>query len=279
MKIIEYFTEAKNPKAKNEDGLVITKDFIAVIDGSTSKSSQRLSHCSSNGRYCMRIVSNYIRHAPANMTIEAFCRGVTTAVAKHYPKRKQELYTTHPEERMAASVAIYSRLQRQIWLIGDCQCLIGKTAKQHNATGFTFIDNPKPYEAKLSNMRAEKIKALLSTGEATEEELLRHDIARECIIPVMLEEMKNQNKSFSLIDGFPIAVNKVKVVALDFEPWAVVLATDGYPKLFPTLAESEAALEKQRKDDPLNIGFFRATKAFGVGLNSFDDRTYIRFEV
>lgn len=279
MKITEHFTEAKNPKAKNEDGLVITKDFIAVIDGSTSKSTQRLSRWSSNGRYCMRIISDYIRHAPANITMDSFCRGVTAAVAKHYPKRKQELYVTHPEERMAASVAIYSRLQRQIWLIGDCQCLIGKATGQQDEAGFTFIDNPKPYEAKLANMRAGKIKALLSSGEATEEELLQHDIAREGIIPTMLEEMKNQNKTFALIDGFPIPVQKVKVLSLDFEPWIVVLASDGYPKLLPTLAESEAALEKQHKDDPLNIGTFRATKAFSVGFNSFDDRTYIRFEV
>lgn len=39
MKIIEYFTEAKNPKAKNEDGLVVSKDFIAVVDGRKSKNN------------------------------------------------------------------------------------------------------------------------------------------------------------------------------------------------------------------------------------------------
>ena len=47
----------------------------------------------------------------------------------------------------------------------------------------------------------------------------------------------------------------------------------------PTLKESESLLAHQRETDPLNIGQFKATKAFVQGNNSFDDRTYIRFEV
>ena len=38
MEIIEQASIAKNPKGKSEDGIVVSKDFIAVIDGSTSKS-------------------------------------------------------------------------------------------------------------------------------------------------------------------------------------------------------------------------------------------------
>jgi glycerophosphoryl diester phosphodiesterase len=59
----------------------------------------------------------------------------------------------------------------------------------------------------------------------------------------------------------------------------VVLASDGYPFLEPTLEASEHRLEWQRKNDPLNIGEFKATKAFSIGNNSFDDRAYIRFKV
>ena len=69
------------------------------------------------------------------------------------------------------------------------------------------------------------------------------------------------------------------VIALDFRPWEIVLASDGYPHLAPTLAETEAWLDEQRRNDPLNIGEFKATKAFVEGNNSFDDRSYIRFIV
>ena len=56
-----------------------------------------------------------------------------------------------------------------------------------------------------------------------------------------------------------------------------MLASDGYPHLKPTLDASEEALEKQLAADPLNIRLFKATKGWVSGNNSFDDRTYIRF--
>ena len=111
------------------------------------------------------------------------------------------------------------------------------------------------------------------------ESFLDHDTAREAIIPHMLETMQQQNKTYAVIDGFPIPQQCVRVITLDFNPWEVVLASDGYPFLEPTLEASEQRLEWQRKNDPLNIGEFKATKAFSVGSNSFDDRAYIRFKV
>ena len=99
------------------------------------------------------------------------------------------------------------------------------------------------------------------------------------MIPTMIEVMKNQNITYAVIDGFPIPQQFVPVITLDFQPWEIVLASDGYPFLAPTLAETEALLEAQRQNDPLNIGKFKATKAFVEGNNSFDDRSYIRFTV
>ena len=78
------------------------------------------------------------------------------------------------------------------------------------------------------------------------------------------------NITYAVIDGFPIPQQFVPVITLDFQPWEIVLASDGYPFLAPTLAETEALLEAQRQNDPLNIGKFKATKAFVEGNNSFD---------
>ena len=110
-------------------------------------------------------------------------------------------------------------------------------------------------------------------------DFLHHDTARDAIIPHMLETMQQQNKTYAVIDGFPIPQQYVRVITLDFQPWEIVLASDGYPFLLPTLADSEQRLERQRLEDPLNIGTFKATKAFLPGNNSFDDRSYIRFRV
>ena len=224
----------------------------------------------SNGRYAMLIVSRYIRRMPADISCQQFCKGVTRAIARHYWLRfpKQRM-AEHPEERLTASAVIYSRRRHEVWLVGDCHCLIGGQ----------YYDNPKPYEQQLAEMRAQKVESLLAEGYTESQLRQRFDPAREVMIPTMLKVMKNQNITYAVIDGFPIPQRLVPVITLDFQPWDIVLASDGYPVLAPTLAETEALLEEQRKNDPLNIGTFKATKAFVEGNNSFDDRSYIRFQV
>ena len=276
MKILEQSTIAKNPNKKSEDGIVVTPDFIAVIDGSTSKTTHRYHPCMTNGRYAMLIVSRYIRRMSADTSCHQFCSGVTHEIQRRYhPGLLRRLFSkhpadpaTHPEERLTASAVVYSRLRREIWMIGDCQCLINGE----------LCENPKPYEQILAEQRAVKVCELLVEGR-TPEEILANDEARASIIPRMLQEMKNQNVTYAVIDGFRIPEHLVPVITLDFRSWEIVLASDGYPFLCPTLAESEARLAQQKTADPLNIGDFKATKGFTVGNNSFDDRTYIKFTV
>lgn len=252
-----------------EDGMVITDNFIAVIDGSTSKSSKRYSFWYSNGAYCMRIISRYLKHAPKNLTFEQFAKGVTLAVRKHYKNSDMEHLATHPEDRLTASVIVYSRLQRQIWMIGDCQCLINEE----------YYDNPKPMETVIADNRSKVAQRLLSEGVTTIDNLQTEDVSRREIIPLLIESMKEQNRSYSVVDGFPIPMAHTRVITLDFRPWTIVLATDGYPFLKPTLEESETMLAQQLVQDPLNITAYKATKGLIKGNNSFDDRTYIRFTI
>ena len=276
MEIIEQNLVPKSPTTKSEDGIVVTADFIAVIDGSTSKTTRRHSRTMTNGRYAMTVIADYISHMKADTSCHQFCTGVTAAVAKKYIpfwRRDKEAVIDrlreHPEERLCASAAVFSRLRREVWLVGDCQCLVGGQ----------LYENPKPYEAVLAAHRAEKARQLLKQG-MTVDELQANDVARDTIIPEMLTSMQGQNQTYAVIDGFTIAERHVPVITLDFKPWEVVLATDGYPFLCPTLAESEQRLRQQMLDDPLNIGpLFQATKGLKPGNDSFDDRSYIRFRV
>ena len=231
----------------------------------------------SNGRYAMTLISRYIRKMPPKTSCHDFCKGVTASIFRHYqypilpfltPKSRIQRLIDHPEERLTASAIIYSRVRREVWMIGDCQCL---------ANG-EYYDNPKPYEQQLAELRAQRVRELLAEGMTVEEQLVS-DPAREVVITPLLETMKNQNKTFAVIDGFRIAEQFVRVFQLDFRPWELVFASDGYPRLANTFIETERLLDIQRKNDPLNIGEFKATKAFIKGNNSFDDRSYIRFTV
>jgi glycerophosphoryl diester phosphodiesterase len=265
MEIIEQSCIGKGEQRKCEDGIVVTKDYIAVIDGSTSKTERRFSMFRSNGRYCMQLVSRYVRHAKGDLSCRQFCNGVTRLVAREYSKKMLPRLAEHPEERLTASAIVFSRLNREIWMIGDCQCMVGGT----------LYENPKPYEQDLAERRAQ----IINEGTEPKEHYLTNDTARQQIIPQMLEAMKQQNITYSVIDGFRIPEQYVRIITLDFQPWEIVLASDGYPFLCPTLQESEEKLAWQRENDPLNIGQFKATKAFAAGNNSFDDRSYIRFKV
>ena len=216
----------------------------------------------------MQLTARYIRRMEKTTTCEQFLTGVTAYIRKHYKKSMLPRLEEHPEDRLTCSAIIFSRVCREIWMVGDCQCLIGQE----------YYDNPKPYEDELAAMRAEEVKRQLAEGKSADE-LLRNDTARSIIIPRMIKTMRQQNISYSVIDGFHIPREHVRIITLDFQPWDIVLASDGYPFLCPTLAESESRLYEQRTNDPLNIGTFKATKAFLPDFNSFDDRSYIRLKV
>ena len=288
MKIIESSIIGKKSPEACEDGMVVTDDFIAVIDGSTSKTPKHLNPDLKNGRYAMMLISEYIREElKADASVDEFCQGVTAYIYnKVYEKLGvEERLKEHPEERLTASAILYSRTRNEVWMVGDCQAIIdGK-----------LYENGKPYEQESARKRVELIEQGLSPAEA-----------RKQIEPLLIKAMlSGQNQTYAVIDGFPIYREGVKVVSVsdscsvqdsvpasDSVPCSdsvsasgtipsssseIVLASDGYPFLKPTLAASEAALAEQIANDPQNIRSFIATKGIVEGNKSFDDRTYIRF--
>ncbi len=251
--------------AVGEDGMVVTDDYVAVIDGSTSKTTYRHSLTMTNGRKAMKIVARYIRHAKASLSCHEFCVGATKAVAGHYHFWERQRVAEHPEDRLTCSAVVFSRQKREVWLIGDCQCMIDGR----------LYDNPKPYEQELADKRAETILA----SSFPKEHFLARDSAREAILPDMLRHMQQQNKTYAVIDGFSIPEQHVRVLTLTFQPHELVLASDGYPFLCPTLNQSEERLKELREKDPCCISMYRATKGIMHDQESYDDRTYIRLTV
>ena len=257
MTITEQFICGKHTAADCEDGIVITNDFAAVIDGSTSKTPKRLDPSMKNGRFAMLLISEYIKQMPADYTMNNFCRGITLRIAEEYAKRGiAEDMAKHPEERLTASVIIYSNSRKEVWMVGDCQAIIDG---EH-------YDNSKPYEQEIAMQRATLIKNGMSPKEA-----------RCAIEPQLIKAMlEGQNRQYAVIDGTPIYMPGTCIVTASH---CVVLASDGYPTLLPTLHESEEALAQHLTDDPQNITDFIATKGLVEGNVSFDDRAYIKLTI
>ncbi len=81
----------------------------------------------------------------------------------------------------------------------------------------------------------------------------------------------------AVIDGStPIYMPGTRIITAAH---SVVLASDGYPTLLPTLRESEEALAKHLATDPQNITDFVATKGLVEGNVSFDDRAYVSLNI
>ena len=267
MKIIEQKLVGKHTQDTCEDGIVVTDSFIAIIDGSTSKTTLRLDPDMKNGRYCMMLIANYIRHLCPNVTLSEFCEGITKEIFRLYPK-EGAVQAIQPETRLCASAIIYSKAKNEIWMIGDCQCMVDGT----------LYENPKPYEARLAEKRASLFPTLSAQHQdMIEEKYIYHDYAREAIIGQLLESMQNENKTYAVIDGFPVFMKGIKIIKLDHREHDIVLASDGYPFLRSTLEKSEKKLAVQLQNDPYNIQSFKATKGLMKGNVSYDDRAYIRF--
>ena len=92
--------------------------------------------------------------------------------------------------------------------------------------------------------------------------------------------LANRNVPFGydVIDGGNIVPDNVTVYAVQKDD-CVVMASDGYPKLFDTLEDTEAYLLKALAEDPTCIGALRGTKGIQPGHQSYDDRTYVSFRV
>lgn len=279
MKLVEAFSEGKlSAPSRNEDGWCLTADFAAVVDGSTSKAAAAYavpgapaaSAGETTGRRAMRTVVAAIKSLPAEADMPEAARCLTEALAAVNTPES----LGRPELRCTCSAAVVSRRRREVWLFGDCQCrFLGTT---HT--------NGKHVDEVLTRIRCEAVRYLLAHGH-TAADLRRRDLGRAFIYDTLRAQTGFQNSHdalnpyrYTVLDGTPIDTSTVPVLALG-SARRVVLASDGYPLLRDTLAETEAELQRLLRDDPLCIGENAATKCLMEGQCSFDDRTFLAVDL
>ena len=258
-----------------EDGIATGRDFLAVIDGSTGKGTLRFMGKSS-GRMAMEIIREAIGQLPAEADAQAAAIFLTEAIRHYYTANDLwEEVTRHPENRLTASAVIYSVRKGEVWMIGDCLC-------RFNGVSHTI---PKPTEGILSGIRADVNRYYLSRKGYSMAELRARDLGREWIWPYLKDQCAFQNSeearpfSHAVLDGFPIALSRLRILPVPPDTPELILASDGYPVLADTLEETERLLSQSLAEDPLRIWKYPATKGLMEGYESFDDRTYLRIKL
>ncbi len=248
---------------KNEDALLITCNFIAVIDGVTAKNARAFDG-STGGRRASEKICEAIALFEEDITAREAVDKITDKVSELYE-------VNEPKGAAAAGAIIFSKLRNEIWSIGDCQCLINGKLFPHEKE----IDRINAY------VRALVLEMAKREGK-TQEELLENDVGREFIMPILEKQHIFANKtgrfSYGVLNGMPVPDEHIIIHKVNMGD-EIVLASDGYPYLKATLAESERLLKEELINNPLCDGEYRSTKGKAKDNISFDDRTYIRFKV
>jgi hypothetical protein len=182
-----------------------------------------------------------------------------------------------------ASFLLFDAQAKVLYQLGDCNYGI-VTGK-----GFHAVSQERLVDRLGASKRAQVLRAFLAEGEG----VLSSDPGRAAILEELREAVTLANADplrFSPHDtlyGVPkmdlvysvFDMNSkpnLTAVAIPREARAIVLSSDGYPKLFSTLQESEAYLQRSLAEDPMRIKDHPSTKGVAPGAVSYDDRSYVK---
>lgn len=274
MEVIEQFSQSKTGHEENmEDLICVTDTHAAVIDGATSKTDFRVEGKTS-GWVASQLVRKAIEELPPEINMPDAVRSITEKIHRLYRSKGWErLMEENPMFRAIATTTIYSRFHHELWFIGDCRA---------HYQGET-ITSKRRVDQTLAQTRALTLEIELLKGESVES-LQATDPGREFILPLLRQQSRVQNHpnnpfSYLCFDGFEVPPDQVRVHELPEGLGELVLGTDGYPRLFATLGETEDYLQEKLQEDPLCIGPLMSTKCPGPGDASFDDRAYLRLRL
>ncbi|MFD1886548.1 hypothetical protein [Paenibacillus wenxiniae] len=272
--IIQQTSVSKNRHTANEDALIITDHFIAVIDGVTSKLPIRY-HGKTTGQIAMELITQQIQQLPADTTIHQFINAINNEFITYSHSILH--HSSDHNQPFQAVAAIYSDYYRQIWLIGDCQLQIDGQYYANPKKSDTILSDIRSFILTMRDWQMDPIHSSdpLPAGE---------DPGRDFILPWIQQACMFANRDipeygYAVLNGQPIPDRLLRIFQLDEQQHEIILASDGYPRIHSTLEQTEAFLQAQLQHDPMCYKHYRSTKGMTAQSDSFDDRTYIRFHI
>lgn len=253
-----------------EDVIVTTEHFAAVIDGATARRPEDKIAGLSPGRFAALVGESVFQSLPPASTVHeavlSMSHQLSAALSTAFVAPGQ-----HPEP--VFGFVAYASARREIWRVADCYF-----------SWDGYVNAPRldaervPVEA-----RSMLLQCLVLSGVSIDD-LRANDPAVHMIAPLIKAHANVRNRTgtpwgFGAIDGRPVPQEFIEAFAVPGTVTEIVLASDGWPELHPTLAESEAALARVIRDDPLMMRIFPATKGVAPGAVSFDDRAYLRLRL
>jgi len=273
MNIIEQLVEAKSRDGReSEDVIFSSPAYAAVIDGATDKTGRTFAGLP-GGLFAARSILRTIASLDAGLDIRSFVDGLSQGLLQDIA-RAAPGFDPRTDDGPSATVVVYSPARREVWRVGDASWA---------ADGAVHLGD-SPIDRATASARAAFLRARIIQGVPVER-LRAHDEGRAFIRPLLDMQHAFRNVDapdepfgFGAIDGRPVPDRYLEAWPVP-DAVEIILASDGYPALFPTLSQTEAQLCSEIERDPLRIGRFPATKAVAPDATSFDDRAYLRLSV
>ncbi len=266
MQVIEQFSQSKyGDDLRNEDAIVITDHYVAVIDGATDLSGIQL-----EGTTPGRFAAQTVKEAIECLSKDVDGHQAMKFIAEFLKIRKID--RDLPKEfRPFCVLAIYSKQNKQLFRLKDIQVKLN--SKELDST-IRAMDAMIPFRQAVFHSRIE--------AGATTEELYKDDPFMPSMKALCYHQksLENNNKSawgFGVMNGEDIPERFIEIIDVPTGS-DVIITSDGYPIVKDTLEASEAALRKLLVEDPLLIGTHPQPKGIKPGLDSFDDRSWLKIK-
>jgi len=263
MQVIEQTVVGAVPDTSGGDCLILSTNVVGVADGSTAKPWD--DPRAPNGATLAAAVSEVLECLDKDCTAAEAAMLTSSMVAGLHRNAG-----FMPGSGAAVTFAVIHAPSRQVWRIGDAHILVDGRLLTEHPTG----------EIVVARARAMVLRERVRRGVSVNE-LRRNDVGRRAVEPLLrsLVGLRNQyvqNLGYGAIDGTEVPTQFIEVTNLPSSRCEVVLTTDGYPIVTSQLKTTEDALQVRLGSDPLMIDEVPATKAWGQGRLSFDDRAYLR---
>jgi len=258
VQVVEQFLASKaGPALNGADRIVLCEHFAAVIDGVSTQGA-------SVGRRAAELLCEVIQTLVPSLSASQAVASMTACLRAAQASRRA----------LAASVVLYSAERREIWSVGDGQFLCGGV----------FHSPVLAIDRALGQLRAFVLEHALAEGTSVNA-LIANDVGRAAIEPFLALQPAFANArgvsafAYGVINGDDVPERFVHVHVVPREVNEIVLASDGYPALKPTLDASERALADLLECDPLRMHDSPGTKGVQRGARSYDDRAYLRIRL
>lgn len=268
--VIESSSVAKcGDERGNHDAVVINDSYVAVFDALQAR-GWRAWNKRPAGVFARDIMVSTLEGLPGDAEAQDVIRALQEVLQAEAKSCIEEMSDDQIYAYPQSRALIYSIAKHEIWRLGDSPfCINGKLNYQRS----------EGYE-KAAEKRAEVMERFLANPLSDMKDLINTDYGRSSAMDIIIEEEKRVDGVLTLSGRPDVDIDALldNVEIFDVEPGAeVILASDGYPKVLPTLEESEQWLADERARDPLFVRDYKALQGAKDEEAGYDDRSYVRF--